>query len=307
MIVDDLIQMGIERIADTMPMGPIIRVPYRCVIQLEDGGGLSTIDDALLNRLTPYQRGPVGERALDSSWANPPYTRCVLTSTSQDECAALWFQEVKEPEGSDWCVLLAIKYHQEPRPLALPFVFRIRGAEIKIFHPDDAWPIHENAIRRGLLALGGNPAAAFNEQTRPVIRGLYISAEYRVVQFCVTTFALLNARNITLVKLEPSRAERRRCVRESSRPAFSYHVLRVTPFSRLRERGMGEVSPGVTLPLHWIRGHFKVFTPERPLFGRYSGRFWWQPTLHGRDQGRYIDKDYVVENVTPSTKEEEDR
>lgn len=31
--------------------------------------------------------------------------------------------------------------------------------------------------------------------------------------------------------------------------------------------------------IHQKRGHFKTFTPERPLFGRHAGRYWWNPII----------------------------
>jgi hypothetical protein len=37
------------------------------------------------------------------------------------------------------------------------------------------------------------------------------------------------------------------------------------------------------------RGHFKTFTEERPLFGKYTGTWWWEPAFaHKRDKGYNI-------------------
>jgi hypothetical protein len=55
---------------------------------------------------------------------------------------------------------------------------------------------------------------------------------------------------------------------------------------------------GERRPLHWVRGHFKAYRPERPLFGKYHGRFWWQPALHGHETEGRVDKDYAISEET---------
>ncbi len=99
----------------------------------------------------------------------------------------------------------------------------------------------------------------------------------------------------TIVKAETppaalSRAHRKR----HGRPLLKYHVLDIEPFRELVEREGGARQTGLKLSLHRCRGHFKVYTADAPLFGKYTGRFWWQPQLRGSiEQGRVV-KDYDV-------------
>jgi len=51
--------------------------------------------------------------------------------------------------------------------------------------------------------------------------------------------------------------------------------------------------------LHIVRGHIKHFTPERPLFGKYTGNYWWHQQMRGNaDLGR-INHEYHVANRGP--------
>jgi len=46
--------------------------------------------------------------------------------------------------------------------------------------------------------------------------------------------------------------------------------------------------------IHLCRGHFKEYTKEKPLFGKYTGTYWWQPTMRGNKKKGVIHKDYEV-------------
>ena len=51
--------------------------------------------------------------------------------------------------------------------------------------------------------------------------------------------------------------------------------------------------------LHIVRGHIKHYTPERPLFGKYTGNYWWHQQMRGNaDLGR-INHEYHVANRGP--------
>ncbi len=51
--------------------------------------------------------------------------------------------------------------------------------------------------------------------------------------------------------------------------------------------------------LHIVRGHIKHYTPERPLFGKYTGNYWWHQQMRGNaDLGR-INHEYHVASRGP--------
>jgi hypothetical protein len=44
-----------------------------------------------------------------------------------------------------------------------------------------------------------------------------------------------------------------------------------------------------------VRGHFKHYTAEAPLFGRMTGTWWWSPTLKGDAAHGVVEKEYQIE------------
>jgi hypothetical protein len=48
------------------------------------------------------------------------------------------------------------------------------------------------------------------------------------------------------------------------------------------------------LPLHLVRGHFKHYSDEAPLFGKYTGWWWWTPQLRGSVHHGIVDKNYRI-------------
>ena len=86
-------------------------------------------------------------------------------------------------------------------------------------------------------------------------------------------FALLSCKNVVreTVGADPKLQRSRR--KSGKIPLYHYSTLKMTP--------MGRNGGEATRAIHWVRGHFKEYTPERPLFGKISGLFWWEPHLVG--------------------------
>lgn len=77
----------------------------------------------------------------------------------------------------------------------------------------------------------------------------------------------------------------------------------LTKFTTLSIRTMGgggdsgdrvQLGNGQTA-LHLVRGHFKTFTPERPLLGKHVGTYWWSPNVRGKEEHGVVVKDYKVD------------
>jgi hypothetical protein len=91
-------------------------------------------------------------------------------------------------------------------------------------------------------------------------------------------FALLSCANIVKEANLPAKKQQRARLKARKLPLYRYHFLKL---GSLKQSGNGEPT-GQTKAIHWVRGHFKEFTPERPLFGKVTGLFWWQPHLVGQ-------------------------
>ena len=62
-------------------------------------------------------------------------------------------------------------------------------------------------------------------------------------------------------------------LRERGMPLVSYHVLNIDPMRRVLSRDGHADTSGLRHALHICRGHFKEFTDEAPLFGKYTGSY----------------------------------
>lgn len=92
----------------------------------------------------------------------------------------------------------------------------------------------------------------------------------------------------------------RRQREERGRGHIAYKVLKVK-VGKDREYVLGRGSSGesLDLPLHAVRGHFKTYTSDRPLFGHYVGRYWWPAHARGKAENGEIRKSYEVVVESP--------
>ncbi|MFW5970483.1 MAG: hypothetical protein ACOCQT_00140 [Desulfovermiculus sp.] len=106
-----------------------------------------------------------------------------------------------------------------------------------------------------------------------------------------TALLLLSCKNIETELVTPPEALNKKRKKKNKLPIFTYKNLVIKP--------MGKKQKSVPQHLwenriHLCRGHFKTYTKDAPLFGRYTGRFWWQPSVRGRNKEGMIHKDYEV-------------
>lgn len=105
------------------------------------------------------------------------------------------------------------------------------------------------------------------------------------------TLMLLNCHNITTVPhLPPERLNRKR-MRNGKTPLFTYHTLVIKPTAHAPT---GSPLGIYHNRIHLCRGHFKTYTTDNPLFGRLTGRYWWQPHVRGQNKEGIVMKDYEV-------------
>ncbi len=117
------------------------------------------------------------------------------------------------------------------------------------------------------------------------------------IPFCLQAIALMHCRNVTTEIEHPrdSRQQRRHYERHHGAPMTDYHVLKIKPM-RARsagESGSSREAEGITRQ-HIARGHFKTYTDAAPLFGKWTGVYWWESQLRGNPERGAADKDYEV-------------
>lgn len=105
--------------------------------------------------------------------------------------------------------------------------------------------------------------------------------------------SLLNCSNVGTVEAEPTyRRQEKRRLMHAELPLISYKTLAIKPHLSASSGSKGD---GSGVAIHIVRGHFKTYTDEAPLFGSMTGTWWWQPQARG-SKPRIVIKDYEVEN-----------
>lgn len=103
---------------------------------------------------------------------------------------------------------------------------------------------------------------------------------------------LLNCQNIGTENVEPPLNLNKKRGKKRKAPLFSYKTLIVKPTGKDYQ----SVPKGLwNNRIHFCRGHFKTYTKDAPLFGRFTGRYWWQPHTRGRNTKGVVHKDYKIE------------
>lgn len=122
-------------------------------------------------------------------------------------------------------------------------------------------------------------------------------AEFLKPLFLAISF--MHCKNVVTTSVSPPSAVSRAWKRRHGVPLVSYRVLDIKPFRvAARSAGHGVAEPSVKKALHICRGHFKTYTPDRPLFGRVAGTFWVEQHMRGAATSGEIKKTYRV--ATPA-------
>lgn len=108
----------------------------------------------------------------------------------------------------------------------------------------------------------------------------------------ITSLALKlpHVKNIDVVKKD-GRAVRRR-LSGGDRQKVIWRKLTITP-SAAGSRG-GKQESRDLLASHVVRGHFKTFTSDAPLFGKLVGTYWIPAHSRGNAKNGFVGKDYAI-------------
>jgi hypothetical protein len=103
---------------------------------------------------------------------------------------------------------------------------------------------------------------------------------------------LMNCRNVKTKEVTRVAIKTKKQRRARNTDLLSYHTI-VLP-RRAGEGGGGGAPTGRT-KLHTVRGHFATYTPEAPLFGKYTGTFWRPWHLAGNPDAGVVESDYRLD------------
>jgi hypothetical protein len=140
------------------------------------------------------------------------------------------------------------------------------------------------------IVCGLNRIKGFETVSKEYIQGL----KNLVLMPIMFSLSLLHCKNVGAVEIGGPSAQRGgRSTRSHRR---RHHVLQVRPMGGGKQvRSIGQLSAeSAAMSLHFVRGHFKNYTDEAPLFGRLTGSYWWESHARGDANIGIVTKDYSI-------------
>lgn len=115
-----------------------------------------------------------------------------------------------------------------------------------------------------------------------------------VMQLLNLTLLFMNAKNIGSERHDPPQVLNKKRIKRGKQPLFSFYTLKIFPMVAGRKGITSANDPTHSNRVHLCRGHFRVYTKDAPLFGKFAGRFWVPAHARGKKQLGMIAKDYEV-------------
>lgn len=108
------------------------------------------------------------------------------------------------------------------------------------------------------------------------------------------TISFIHCKNTNLIAMNPSEKLSKKHKKRTGHDLIRYHILDIDPLRKLFEQYKTNKKTDLRNAFHLCRGHFKTFTKDAPLFGKYTGTFWWDQQARGSQKAGIVLKDYRV-------------
>lgn len=116
---------------------------------------------------------------------------------------------------------------------------------------------------------------------------------FREIAMLSAFLKIMSCKNIETEIVQPSGKLNKSRQKKGKKPFLSYKVLTIKAPGQ-RRAGSVPTGTGTAQRVHLCRGHFKTFTAEKPLLGKHTGTYWWQPMVRGKNKKGTVVKDYNV-------------
>ena len=112
-----------------------------------------------------------------------------------------------------------------------------------------------------------------------------------MVRCALAAFRLMNCKNVTMVPARGLESVPYEDKREPGSVVYKTLAVNGRPMFRTEK---GDGSTDLELRRHVCRGHFREYTADKPLFGRYVGRVWVPAHMRGNKSKGEVIKKYEV-------------
>lgn len=143
-------------------------------------------------------------------------------------------------------------------------------------------------VTPGITCTASNVAtkayAAHGQDQEGASNDLFAISKVPLMSLC-----FLHAKNVAIQKNEAPSPKMMKAWRKRGKPLFRYHTIVIDQRHARAVGGQPGTPSGAHNAIHICRGHFKRFTPEKPLLGRHVGIYWWPMMVRGsKDEGVVI-------------------
>jgi len=122
-------------------------------------------------------------------------------------------------------------------------------------------------------------------EEEPYSKGIYFFLLCRFLSF-------MACKNVSVDDVLPPEKLQRRRRKKNKPPLVSYHILKLKNIGK--SYCAGENTGQWSNRVHLCRGHVREYTQDRPLFGKFTGRFWIHPHVRGKRSLGVVQKDYAL-------------
>jgi len=106
---------------------------------------------------------------------------------------------------------------------------------------------------------------------------------------------VVSCKNVTTAIIDPSGSLNKKRKRSGKQELFSYHVLTwAIPGKKKSSVDSNNRESTEHNRVHFCRAYWKEYTSERPLMGKFVGRYLWQSHVRGQSKEGIVTKDYNV-------------
>lgn len=112
------------------------------------------------------------------------------------------------------------------------------------------------------------------------------------------SMCFLQVRNLEKIETVPPEKLSKKHQKRYGVPLTKYYTMKILPMKKGKKFGSDSEPNGGSHnnpALHIRAGHFKEFTDAAPLFGKWTGVYWWNTTAVGKAEKGQVNKDYAIE------------
>lgn len=129
------------------------------------------------------------------------------------------------------------------------------------------------------------------------------SVNIEIVVSTLMANSFLNCTNIKWEEVDPNSESPKlanKRAKSGKRPYVKFNTLKIPKIEEATRIIREHLKAGSEIPIQIVRGHFKRYTADRPLFGDRVGQWWWMGHVRGTNNAGASLKDYRITNPRAS-------